>query len=136
MRCVEIYINGELACRAGGENVAHIHNILGYFRGRDGFQFSSNGTITADDTFYEHVHWMEGVELKVGDTVELKIVESDEVTASKIGNSYGTLEEGGVTKRHCSFCSREATAENGMLLNKFANICHACLRKHNPDKDV
>lgn len=136
MRCVEVFINGKLVCRAGGKNVDHIHNILGYVREEDRFQFSSNGNVSADENYYEQVHWIKGIELKAGDSVELKIADSVEVTAYKFGHGYGTIDTDGVTKHYCNFCSREATVENGMLISRHANICHKCLRTNNPDKNA
>ena len=136
MKCIEIYINGKLTCRAGDDKVFHMHSSLSYLRERGTFTLVANGSRSASRDLIEYVHWAVSQELEIGDEVKIKLVDSDNPTEYSVGNSYGNREEGGVLRHFCSFCGKEASEERDMLTSSHANICNPCLIRFNPDKNI
>ena len=136
MKCIELYIDGKLICRAGDDDIFHMHSNVRYLRETDEFQVSVNGVVQPNSELMRYVQWLSPRKLKIGDEIHIRLVEDEDPAGYSVVTSYGHEEIHGVQKYYCSFCGKEATDSNGMLIsfNELANICHECLRKNSPDK--
>lgn len=135
MVCFEIYLNGERKCRAGGENVWYIHTLVSYFKEKDRSSLIVNGQNdpTGEPTqLTESVQWSEETKLKLGDEIQIRVVESTEPDPFQVERSFGNrVHFDGEVEHFCTFCGKNAR-DVGMLIHPHANICNECLRRYQP----
>jgi hypothetical protein len=78
MIAFEVYLNGEKLCLAGvgGDWVLSVIATWVSRRGQSDMFMSAGGLITETE---EHIEWMKQEPLRVGDTIQIKILESQAV---------------------------------------------------------
>ena len=137
--CIEVYRNGALVCRAGGEHMWHLFFAVSGFRKGEGWdfgdwkaQFVVHGMDRSELSLDENLHWVDETPLLPGDELTVRIVTDCLPTPHRSGRAFGTRTEGVDTAQYfCSFCGKSAEVV-GMLIDRHANICHDCLRRHQP----
>lgn len=135
MTIFEIEKNGKPIGRVGGGFIDSMHTTVSYRKGKRRVRLVSTGLNMPDRKTSEHVHWFEAVNLEPGDEVRIRVTEGSDPDPPVVDIHYGTFDsEDGSTAFYCSFCGAEASADVKVLVGGTANICFACLRRHNPDR--
>ncbi len=138
MLCFEIYLNGKRVCRAGGKDMWHFHTAVSFLKEKNRPQFVVNGMNDPSgepSKLTEFVHWVEESALKIGDDLQVRVVDSEEPEPYQVSHSYGTRTPAeGEAEYFCSFCGKNAR-DVGMVIDPKANICHECLDRFRPKKD-
>ena len=136
MIILEISKNGKVISRAGGKHIEMIHASVSYLKDKNRIRLVTTGLNSPEKNHQEHVNWIEEILLKPEDKILIQIQEGDNpdtpVTVKSYGNKTTENEE---PEFYCSFCGAKASQDVQVLLSQNANICHDCLRRHNPDKN-
>jgi len=135
MIILEISRNGKPISQAGGKFIEMINTSVSYLKKTNRIRLVSAGLNVPGEKHREFVHWFEEVPLEPGDEIRIRVMDRDNPDPPVVDKYYGdvSLEEG-LTEHYCSFCGTKASADVSVLLSQNANICHDCLRQHNPDK--
>ncbi len=131
----EISRNGKTISQAGGKFIEMINTSVSYLKDKNRIRLVSAGLSEPGKKHREFVHWFEEVPLQPGDEIRIRIMDGDNPDTPVVDKHYGDVFlEDGTTEHYCSFCGTKAGADVSVLVSQNANICHDCLRKHNPDK--
>ena len=131
----EITKNGRTISQAGGRYIEMINASVSYLKEKNRIRLVSAGLNQLGIKHHEFVHWFEEVPLEPGDEIRIRVMDGDNPDTPVVDKYYGdVLVEKGITEYYCSFCGAKASADVKVLLSQNANICHDCLRRHNPDK--
>jgi hypothetical protein len=81
MICFDVYVNSEKVCRAGKEEMSVMNAILSFCRQSEHYEGDeiqlSVGGLFEHSNARVHPRWVEHLNLKPGDEVSIRIVESD-----------------------------------------------------------
>ena len=81
MICFDVYINGEKVCRAGKEEMSVLDAIVNFCRQSEHYEndemWLSVGGLFEHSNARIHPRWIEHFDLKPGDEVSIRIVESE-----------------------------------------------------------
>lgn len=82
MKAFEVHLNGKKLCTAGFPEQGVLTAILDYVRGpgRDELALSVGGLISSKD---EHVRWVEGKRLRIGDELHVKVIRAESTDSPK-----------------------------------------------------
>lgn len=134
MIVLEVIKNGKPILHAGDEFVEVMHTSISCLKEKKKLTLSLNGLNEADQSKHsEFIYWLKAEPLSIGDEVRIRVINNagEEFAVEK---QYGNvISEDETTEDYCSFCGVKASPDVRLLLGAHANICHGCLKPHNPD---
>jgi hypothetical protein len=81
MTALEIHSNGKKMCTIGPEGIQILHVSAFWHESSDAWEFRIRG-ITNERGYEEHLNWMDE-KLDIGDTITLKVVETEKTDEPK-----------------------------------------------------
>jgi hypothetical protein len=128
MRCFEITKNGQCLAVAGSEAApildagCHFDTVLGVGR------FHVAGLLKPKQDTSELVIWADG-DLKVGDELILRVVESEAPDRGRTDAVYGKGAAPDDAKLSCSFCGKSKAEAKHLVAGPAVCICDDCVRE-------
>ena len=129
MLCLEVIVNGERRAIAGDPLAESVSAEVAAYPELGESWIKVDGQVVPAGQPHADASWI-STTLSVGDSVLIRVIDSDEATAPTLGRSDPSLEPRPTDDIPfvCSFCGREPVELDGMLASSRASICHDCVR--------
>ena len=127
MICVSVTLNGVPQTVAGALSAQSIEASVGVYPELKEAWLRVVGEIDQRDQPIAYARWP-GAPLKVGDVVELRLIDSPQPSAPQLGREDPSVEASDSIPFICGFCGKPAHEVEGMTAGTRAMICHGCVR--------
>ena len=129
MLYLEVVVNGERRAIAGDPLADSVSVEVATYPELGESWIEVDGHVVPAGQPHADASWLSAA-LSVGDSVLIRVVDSDEATPPELGRSDPSVEPLPTDDIPfvCSFCGRKPVELDGMLASSRASICHDCVR--------
>ena len=127
MLCISVTLNGSPHSVAGAPFAELVEATVRLYPDLGDSWLNIRASVTPENQPPADAHWL-GSALKVGDLLELRVIDSAEPTVPKIGRIDPTVRATDEIPFVCGFCDKPAIEVDGMIEGNRAMICHDCVR--------
>jgi hypothetical protein len=121
-------LNGSLQTVAGAKIAESVAASVQLYPGLGESWLIISASLAPEDQPPAEAHWP-GFRLRVGDTVEFRVIDSAEPTPSRIGRTDPTVRASDDIPFVCGICGKSAVEVDGMISGSRSMICHGCVRE-------
>ena len=126
MQCLEFLLNGKRLVMAGGLHARSVDSRFYYFPRTGRGSFTVAGYADPLSTLSQRIFWADG-ELKPGDEVVIKVVESESADSGEVKNEWGADVSPEFSSQTCLFCGKEKTQVRHLIVANAGAICDGCV---------
>lgn len=126
MICISVTVNGVPLTIAGAPSAQSIDAALSLYPELQEGWLRVVGETDEGNEPSAHAHWA-ATPLKLGDVVELRLVDSSQPAAPRLGREDPTAKATDSIPFICGFCGKTAVEVEGMTAGTRAMICHGCV---------
>jgi hypothetical protein len=126
MRCLEFLLNGKRLVMAGGPRTRSVDSLFYYFPRNGRGSFTVAGYADPLSTLSQRIFWADG-DLKLGDEVVIKVVESENADSGQVKNEWGAEVSPEFSSQTCLFCGKEKTQVRHLIVGNAGAICDGCV---------
>jgi hypothetical protein len=129
MICLEVQVNGGPRVLAGAASAERITASVGVYPGIPASWVRVTGEVYIDDEPIADANWLKSP-LKVGDTLVLRVVDSDNPTPPSLSRTDPSAAASDSVPLVCAFCGKVPEQVQKMVASSKAVICDECIRLH------
>jgi ClpX C4-type zinc finger len=123
---LEILVNGQRRAVAGATDAELLNATVSLYPNvKDGW-LDISGSILAEGQPPADASWLTAA-LAIGDTVEVRLINSEDVQAPKLSRVDPTRRSTDGVPTVCAFCDKPPLEAEGMMSSRKAMICRGCV---------